>query len=210
VRLLLAGIVVMLTPELIAGSRVGVYLDFDQPASRTATAAMQKEAADALRLQGFDIAWRMVAENQGDEVFERLVVVKFTGACASEGFLRPTREILVLGTTEVSSGQVLPYSQVHCDEVRRLLPAFEFATDRSRGDVGLGRAFGRVLAHELYHVLMGTTHHSSAGLAKAIQSTDDLKSDEFFFDQTDWPVAQTSDMSSARRTAPPANRAVSP
>jgi hypothetical protein len=160
---------------------VGVYLDFEQRPSPVAAAAMRKEAARALKQIGYEIAWRLVTENQGNEAFENLVVVKFTGKCACERRLRPTRDILVLGSTAVSNGKVLPESQVRCDEVRRLLPEYEFAPDVDRGDAALGRALARVLAHELYHVLMGTTHHAPSGIAAAVQSSDDLKSNEFSF-----------------------------
>jgi hypothetical protein len=33
-----------------------------------------------------------------------------------------------------------------------------------------------------YHVLLRTTHHSASGLAKEVHSTDDLRSNEFFFE----------------------------
>ena len=168
--------------NLTAGSTVGVYLDFEQNPSDIAAEAMRQEAGAALHSIGFDIAWRLVSENQGNEAFEHLVVVKLVGKCACERSLPSTRNVLVLGSTEVSGGEVLPYSQVRCDQVRRILPQVEFAADRQSGDAELGRALGRVLAHELYHVLLKTTHHSASGLAKAVQSTDDLRSNEFFFE----------------------------
>jgi hypothetical protein len=178
-------VVLALSAALRADSKVGVYLEFEQRPSPVAATAMRKEAAEALKQIGFSIAWREVSENQGNEPFENLAVVKLVGRCACQGYLRPTRAILVLGSTAVSGGQVLPYSDVRCDEVRRLLPDVEFAADRERGDAVLGRALGRVLAHELYHVLMGTTHHASSGIAKAVQSTDELKFDDFFFGPID-------------------------
>jgi hypothetical protein len=172
----------LFTLDATAGSQVGVYLDFDQSPSAIAAEAMRQEAGAALHSIGFDIAWRLVSENQGNEAFERLVVVKLAGKCACERSLSSTRQIVVLGSTEVSGGEVLPYSQVRCDQVRRVLPQFEFAANRQSGDAALGRALGRVLAHELYHVLLGTTHHSASGLAKAIQSIEDLSADEFSFE----------------------------
>lgn len=36
------------------------------------------------------------------------------------------------------------------------------------------RAFARVLAHELYHVLEGTHHHTQGGLTKARLSGEEL------------------------------------
>lgn len=181
-QLLLLGCVVLaLAGNVTADSNVGVYLQFEQPPSPVAAAAMRNEAAEALKRIGFTVAWRDVSENQGNEPFENLVVVKLVGRCACRGDLRSTRAILVLGSTAVSGGHVLPYSDVRCDAVRRILPDVEFAADRQTGDAILGRALGKVLAHELYHVLLGTTHHATSGIAKAVQSTDDLKSDAFFF-----------------------------
>ena len=177
---------------LFAAPTVGVYMDFGETPSPAVVAAMQKEAAVVLDKVDIKLAWRLLSENRGNEPFDRLAVVKFTGTCACGGFLHPTREVLVLGSTLVASGQVLPYSEVHCDQVRRVLPDVEFAADRRQGDADLGRALGRVLAHELYHVLTGTTHHSASGAAKLLQSPEDLRSNEFSFDQTDWGVTPPS------------------
>jgi hypothetical protein len=182
----LGGLLTLFALALIAASPVGVYLDFDEPPSAAAMDAMRKEASGVLDRVGIQIAWRLVSKNQGNEAFERLAVVKFTGKCASGGFLPATREILVLGTTAVASGQVLPYSQVRCDAVRRILPEIEFASDRILGDAALGRVLGRVVAHELYHVVLGTVHHTASGLAKGFQSTQDLTSDELPFEGGDW------------------------
>jgi hypothetical protein len=171
---------------LIAASPVGVYLDFDTPPSEAAVAAMRKEAARILDRVDIKLAWRLVSENQGNEPFERLAVVKFTGKCACGGFLPASREILVLGTTAVVDGRVLPYSEVRCDAIRRVLPDIEYASDRRLGEAALGHVLGRVLAHELYHSVRGTVHHGASGLAKAFQSTVELKSDDLAFDPADW------------------------
>jgi len=181
-------VLTVLAPVLIAASPVGVYLEFDEPPSEAAVAAMRKEAAGVLDRVGIGIAWRLVSQNQGNEPFERLAVVKFTGKCACGGFLPATREILVLGTTAVVDGRVLPYSEVRCDAVRRVLPDIEYASDRRLGDAALGRVLGRVLAHELYHAVLGTVHHGASGLAKGFQSTVDLKSDAIAFDGGAWEL----------------------
>jgi hypothetical protein len=184
----LAGFFTLFAQVLTAASPVGVYLDFEIPPSNDAVDAMRKEASSVLERVGVQVAWRLVSENRGNEAFERLVVVKLTGGCASLGFLPRTRAILVLGTTAVASGRVLPYSEVRCDAVRRLLPEIEYASDRRIGDAALGRVLGRVLAHELYHALLGTVHHAASGLAKEFQTTVELKSDEMSFDGPDWEL----------------------
>lgn len=177
---MLGCVVLCLVPALNAASLAGVYLEFEHTASPAAVEAMRKEASRALNQIGFSIAWRLVSENQGNEAFENIAVVKFTGSCACQSSVQPTRDILVLGSTAVFHNQVLPYSEVRCDAVRRVLPNLEFSADRREGDAALGRVLGRVLAHELYHVFLGTMHHAASGIAKAIQSTDELTSADFF------------------------------
>jgi hypothetical protein len=184
----LVGLLTLFAPALIAASPVGVYLDFDESPSKPAMEAMRKEASRLLGRVGIRIAWRLVSENQGNEPFERLVVVKLTGECACRGFLPRTRETLVLGTTAVDSGRVLPFSQVRCDAVRRVLPEIEYAADRRVGDAALGRVLGRVVAHELYHAVLGTVHHAASGLAKGFQTTVDLTSGDISFDGAAWEL----------------------
>jgi hypothetical protein len=174
---------------LSAASALGVYLDFEQPPSPAALNAMRKEAEGVLKRAGIRIAWRLVSENQGNEPFERLAVVRFTGKCACGSLLQSTREVLVLGTTEVVDGRVLPYSQVRCDSVRRLMPDIEYSSNRATGNAALGKVLARVLAHELYHSVLGTTHHTAAGLAKGFQSIEDLKSGEVGFYAGDWELS---------------------
>ncbi|HVN04741.1 MAG TPA: hypothetical protein VMT86_10010 [Bryobacteraceae bacterium] len=151
---------------------------------------MQKEAASVLSPVGIKVTWRLVSENKGDEQFERLAVVRFTGTCAPQGLLPATTDTVVLGTTAVVSGRVLPFSQVHCDAVRRVMPDIEFARDRLVGDAAMGRVLGRVLAHELYHAVQGTKRHASSGLGKAVQSTEDLESQSLQFNRSDWDAQQ--------------------
>jgi hypothetical protein len=185
----LASLLTLLARVLAATSPVGVYLEFDMPPSKTAVEAMQKETSRVLERAGIKIAWRWVSQNQGNELFERLAVVRFTGKCACGSFLAATHDILVLGTTAVTSGSVLPYSQVRCDAVRRLLPDIEFASNRRTGDIALGRVLGRVLAHELYHGVLGTARHATSGLAKGFQTTDELRSDALWFNRNDWDLS---------------------
>ncbi len=44
-----------------------------------------------------------------------------------------------------------------------------------------GRALGRLLAHERYHVVGKTRDHTSAGVTRAAVSVSDLISDQFKF-----------------------------
>ncbi len=154
---------------------VGVFMDFDAEPAGMAVDAMKREVDAIMRPAGLRVDWRNVGENRGTEAFSGLVVVKFKGKCqvqpwrgeSSEPEL--TNEKVVLGTSLVSGGQVLPFSEVECDQVRKTLAYEERSTEVDR-QCALGRAMGRVVAHELYHVLACTTKHAGNGLARATQT----------------------------------------
>jgi hypothetical protein len=54
-----------------------------------------------------------------------------------------------------------------------------------KSDLLLGRALGRVLAHEVYHILAKTTGHGRAGVAKSALSGRQLIADRIAFDEHD-------------------------
>jgi hypothetical protein len=75
----------------------------------------------------------------------------------------------------------MPYSEVKCDEVVKTVPAGGALGQ----EAALGRAMGRVLAHELYHILARTTRHATDGLAKATQGFNDLVGRPLGFKESD-------------------------
>ena len=67
-------------------------------------------------------------------------------------------------------------------------------------DVMVGRSVGRVMAHELYHILANETHHSAEGVAKTSFSSAELLAAHFHFDEvalgrisTDRPLLSASE-----------------
>ena len=170
------------------GSPVGVYLEFEKPPSDTAINAARNEASDIFRSVGITIAWRLMSENHGDEAFSQLALVTLTGKCACEGFMEPTFETMVLGETNVLNGEVQPFIKIRCDAIRQVLTSIEFSPNRRLDDAVLGRAIGRVLAHELYHVVLETTHHAASGLAKKFLTAEELESPAYSFDKADWDL----------------------
>jgi hypothetical protein len=52
-------------------------------------------------------------------------------------------------------------------------------------DLLLGRALGRVVAHELYHIVAQTARHGRAGVAKPFHTPDDLRRDGASFEEED-------------------------
>jgi hypothetical protein len=158
---------------------VGVYLDFDSVPGAVPVDVMKNEVDKILKPSGVALDWRLTSENHGDEVFSGLVVLKFKGKCKLEGWgdsgpgMLPGQE-RTLGATRVVEGRVLPFTEVRCDEVKRALAYLRPEANQRERQKAFGVALGRVVAHELYHILARTTGHAARGLARASESLQDL------------------------------------
>jgi len=65
-----------------------------------------------------------------------------------------------------SDGDVLPFTEVSCSRVTAsVLPAMQ-GDDFARRDYLMGRALGRVVAHELVHILTKSGVHGQGGVAQ--------------------------------------------
>jgi hypothetical protein len=140
---------------------------------------MAREVGSILRHSGVKVEWRLGA---GQQVFdEPLAIVKLIGTCnmdlsATRGNPGP------LGWTHAVNGEILPFSEVACDNVRRAIQSEMRAEDWSRGNALLGRAMGRVLAHELFHIVAATKEHTGSGVSQSALSPAELISDRLDLD----------------------------
>ena len=146
---------------------------------------MKTEVATLMEPVGVDFEWRSLDESKRVGVVMELVVVTFKGHCEAEDATAPGRLGSALGWSHVSEGAILPFSDVDCEKIRRMvIPAVSVADKRSR-EVSLGRALGRVLAHEFYHIFGNTMRHASSGVAKPFYTALELTSDTLEFQQQD-------------------------
>ncbi len=175
-------------------------MKFDAAPGALSLDAMEAEVNQLFQASGLALNWRWADENQGSEAFSGLAMVRFKGSCSAEhaqilalddaGRLQPG-EVRTLGTTKVENGRVLPFSEVHCDEVRKALSFLRPGAGLVERQQALGRAMGRVLAHELYHVLAKATTHAERGLARAVEPLPDLVSPKFAgFLEADWKAVE--------------------
>jgi hypothetical protein len=140
--------------------------------------AMKREARMAVESSGIRLDWRSQDEPFG-EVTGGVAIVDMRGQCASAAPLPATwrhqpRQGEPLGQTHLVSGAILPFADVLCDAVHRLVDRDLRAARSSEREELLGRALGRVLAHELFHILARTTDHAHQGISRAEQSSADL------------------------------------
>jgi len=165
-RLVCALVLAMLALPAKAAS-VTLVLQFEDAYSPESIDAMKRELASIVADSGLHVDWRMLADVQPAETFESLVVVRFRGAC----LLRPDPNLMdergYYAFTHVSEDGVQPFSEVECDKVASSIRPALSRSQWSQSDSVLGRALGRVLAHELYHMLAKSQHHAGEGVTRS-------------------------------------------
>lgn len=167
---------------------IGIFLQFESEPSAVSFAEMKSEVAHLMDSTGLRVNWRFLKDNRGRESFSDLLVVRFRGKCRAEylpvhaDLYSPFGELVTLASTEVRDGRVLPFTEVECDQVRRTLGEDEVISEHQKQSE-FGRALGRVVAHELYHLLAQTTKHTHHGLAKATHDWRDMGSGSLRFQE---------------------------
>jgi hypothetical protein len=93
--------------------------------------------------------------------------VRFNGNCTLDppGFLYDERGPLAF--TYSTDGAVQPFSEVACEHVSASVREAMDARDFDRGDLLLGRALGRVVAHEFVHMFTRSGAHGREGVTEA-------------------------------------------
>ena len=168
--------------------RIGVFLDFDRDPSPSLIQAMQVEVGKVLAGTGAQLSWRMLKAETAPQTFDNLAVLRFRGSCrmgrVGTAFAQdPDKTRVTLAATDVSEGAVTPFSSVECDKIVSCISGLLSSSCERDRDAAFGRALGRVVAHELYHVLAQTGEHTHAGLTKALQSPFDLIRENFSIDR---------------------------
>ena len=170
---------------------ITLYTQFEQAPPGGVLEALQDEVASIMAPIGIRFEWRDLGKTGGHEVSAELAVVTFKGRCDAAGLLTRSRFEGALGWTHVSDGQILPFTDVSCDRVREFVQTGLLAFRVEDREAKYGRALGRVLAHELYHIFANTLRHGS-GVAKESYSVQDLLADDFQFEAKETRMLQTS------------------
>ena len=134
---------------------------------------LERELESVFKLPGLHLVWRKLDNNTARETFERIIVVRLRGDC---GCNHPPGELKskILGFTHSSDGIILPFVEIDCDAIRALLYWGGDNVRRSTETMALGRAMARVLAHEMFHVLIGTPKHSRHGIRQETLTPNEL------------------------------------
>jgi len=188
------------SPRIQQLAPVTLFTQFQQPPQQAVIEALQAEAENILAPAGFRLDWHDITAASTVGTVTELAVVTFRGRCgANEGVPRIPSPQLVLGFTSVTDGAILPFITVDCDRARGFLANALFRLADSERRRIFGRALGRILAHELYHVFANTMRHGPTGVAKNAYSVSDLMGEEFSFEEREFEMLRAA----RPPTAPP-------
>ena len=162
---LLAAVSVLAVADTPFPSDLTVVLQFQGTHSDRSVSEMEREAAGILQASGLRLNWRLGAE-ASQESYPDLVVVQFKGACKMEPVPFVYDERGPLAFTYSSDGTVQPFGEVACDKVAASVRSAMWGDDFRNADLLMGRALGRVLVHELVHMLTRSGEHGREGVER--------------------------------------------
>jgi hypothetical protein len=166
------------------GEGITIVLDFQGPRSEQSVAEMKREFAGIMKDTAvrFDFRSRSQASQ---ELFSDLVLVRFKGKCVLDpvGYLYDERGPMAF--TYSTDGAVQPFSEVACDKVTSAVRSAMSGGDFANADLLLGRALGRVLAHEVVHMLSKSGAHGHTGVARTALSGSQLIAPELRLEPED-------------------------
>ena len=156
---------------------ITIVLDFDGPHSEQSVAEMKREFEGIVKNTTLTVGWRTRREAE-QEALANLVVVRFKGKCILDPVPYLYDERGPMAFTYTTGGVPQPFSEVACDKVAGAVRSAMFGGDYAKADQLFGRALGRVLAHEVVHMLTRSGAHANEGVTKRSLSGNQLISPE--------------------------------
>jgi hypothetical protein len=148
---------------------VTIVLDFQGPRSDESVNEMKREFEGIMKNSSLTFDWKSRTQVEQSSV-TNLVVVRFKGTCVLKPVPYLYDERGPLAFTYTTDGAVQPFSEVACDQVTRVVRSAMSGGDFAKANLLMGRALGRVLAHEVMHILTRSGSHGREGVAKTALS----------------------------------------
>jgi hypothetical protein len=159
---------------------IALYTQFERNPPAAVVDSLQLELQSIMAPMGLNFQWRNLATGSRQPSVE-LAVIHFKGRCDVAGLIPHDANPGPLGWTHVSRGAILPFADVDCSAVRSFVQKELLSICPNDREPVFGRALGRVLAHELYHIFADTKRHGADGVAWECYSVQDLLTADFHF-----------------------------
>jgi hypothetical protein len=147
-------------------SGLTVIMDFRGTHSDPSIREMERESGSILKSAGMKLDWRLRDQTNG-QAYPDLVVMTFNGACKFDAPTRVFDEQGPLASTKTTDHLIQSFGQVDCDHVISTARSAMAGLDFSQADVLVGRALGRVVVHEIVHMLTKSAEHGRNGVFEA-------------------------------------------
>ena len=178
---------------------IALYTQFLQPPPPSVFRALQDEVGSIMAPAGLRFTWLTLSAASGNEHWVKLAVINFKGRCEVAG-LKPHQSVSgPLGWTHISDGVILPFAEVDCQGIRGFIQKQLLTMPAEDREEAYGRALGRVLAHELYHIFANTMRHSSRGVGKSKYTVEELLAPQFQFEALESLTEAETSYSATRR-----------
>ncbi|MDR3704220.1 MAG: hypothetical protein P4L56_31520 [Candidatus Sulfopaludibacter sp.] len=170
---------------------IALYSQFQQEPPAGVLQAVREELSSIMAPMGLRFEWHALNAVRGQEVAVELAVITFKGRCDLNHLALHGTHSGPLGWTHISEGAILPFADIDCDGIRSFVQGGLLGVRAELREAMFGRALGRVLAHELYHIFANTQHHGS-GVGKAAYTVANLLDENFQFDEKESAALLTS------------------
>lgn len=170
-----------------SGKGVMVYLEPGDGLSGVALVETKAELLSVMHGIGVQVDWWDPEKSRTTAPGVTLIVADFKGTCSvpahsSIDSVEDVRALPALADASISDGHILPFAHVNCEALSRFIGPLLTRHSGAQRERLLGRAIGRLLAHEAYHILAQTRDHAPSGIAKERFSTGDLLAEHFEFE----------------------------
>ena len=108
--------------------------------------------------------------------FDELAIIRFNGNCGISVWSHDSPPDGRWGFTHISDGAVLLFSEIACEKIAGSVGPAIARMEPAQAEAVFGRPMGRVVAHELIHMISGSAIHSHEGIARSTFSQSDLSS----------------------------------
>jgi len=153
---------------------VTVFFQFESPAPPQVFAYLRAELDRLFAPVPVRFDWLRIEEAPEAGVLGEAVVVRFRGNCSLNGLPPVADERGPYAWASVTGGVVQPFAAINCDRVRAAVHGAMWGGERGQADRFLGRALGRVAAHEVYHMYFRSRRHEGSGVMRHALSPMDL------------------------------------
>lgn len=160
---------------------IALYTHFQEQPPAAVLDSLQLEVQSIMAPMGLSFDWLQLSASNGRQVSIELAVIEFKGRCDVANLAPRDSNPGPLGWTHMSDGVILPFADVDCSAIRTFIQKELLGAPAVSRAQAFGRALGRVLAHELYHIFANTTRHGSEGVGREFYSAHDLLAADFQF-----------------------------